>query len=62
MPAQHGPREGSAAAYSLKSVRDQARAVAEQAERSYQRLFARWQARPKSDLVLQEWPGTRTQT
>ncbi|MFY1991988.1 transposase [Achromobacter xylosoxidans] len=48
MPAQHSSRKGSAAAYSLKSVRDQEWAVAEQAERTYQRLFSRWkQARPK---------------
>lgn len=41
----------------------EARAVAEQAERSCQRMFARWkQARAKSDVVLLEWPGTRTQT
>jgi hypothetical protein len=32
----------------LKSVRDQERAVAEQAERTYQRLFSRWkQAGPR---------------
>lgn len=57
MPAQHGSRKGSAAAYSLKSVRDQERAVAEQAERSYQRLFSRWkQARPRQDTVRVQWP------
>ncbi|VWC73770.1 IS110 family transposase [Burkholderia contaminans] len=39
--AQHGSRKGSAAAYSLKSVRQQERAVAEQSERTYQRLFNR---------------------
>ncbi|MDR8398479.1 IS110 family transposase [Paraburkholderia sp. USG1] len=59
MPAQHGPRKGSAAAYSLKSVRDQERAVAEQAERCYQRLFSRWkQARPRTDTAGIQWPRT----
>lgn len=58
-PAQHGSRKGSAAAYSLKSVRDQERAVAEQAERSYQRLFSRWkQARPRADTAGIQWPRT----
>ncbi|MFA8356913.1 hypothetical protein ACEPT7_03260 [Burkholderia ubonensis] len=50
MPAQHGSRKG---AYSMKIVRDQERAVAEQAERVYQRLFCRRkQSRPKSDDEL----------
>jgi transposase len=41
MPAQHGPRKGgSAAAYSPKSVRDQERAVAEQAERPNEPISA----------------------
>lgn len=58
MPAQHGSRKGSAAAYSLKSVRDQERAIAEQAERTYQRLFSRWkQARPNNREVPLVWPG-----
>jgi transposase len=58
MPAQHGSRKGTAAAYSLKSVRDQERAVAEQAERTYQRLFSRWkQARPKGHEAPLLWPG-----
>lgn len=35
MQAQHGSRKGSAEAYSLKSVRDKERAVAEQSERTY---------------------------
>ncbi|HDR8936362.1 TPA: IS110 family transposase, partial [Burkholderia vietnamiensis] len=61
MPAQHGPRKGSAAAYSLKSVRQQERAVAEQSERTYQRLFNRWkQSRPKSDSAPIRWPQART--
>ncbi|MFM0758075.1 transposase [Paraburkholderia strydomiana] len=61
MPAQHGPRKGPAAAHSLKGVRDQERAVAEQAERTYQRLFSRWkQARPKGREAPVLWPGTPT--
>ncbi|RQR94662.1 IS110 family transposase [Burkholderia sp. Bp8991] len=61
MPAQHGSRKGPAAAYSLKSVRQQERAVAEQSERTYQRLFNRWkQSRPKSDSAPIRWPETRT--
>lgn len=49
LSSQRGGRKGSAAAYNLKSVRDQERAVAEQAERTYQRLFSRWkQAGPKN--------------
>lgn len=61
MPAQHGSRKGSAAAYSLKSVRQQERAVAEQSERTYQRLFNRWkQSRPKSDCAPIRWPEART--
>jgi transposase len=61
MPAQHGSRKGSAAAYSLKSVREQERAVAEQSERVYQRLFSRWkQTRPKGHEAPLAWPRTRT--
>lgn len=61
MPAQHGSRKGSAAAYSLKSVRQQERAVAEQSERTYQRLFNRWkQSRPKSESAVIRWPEART--
>jgi transposase len=56
MPAQHGSRKGSAAAYSLKSVRDQERDVAEQAQRTYQRLFSRWkQACPKGHEAPPSW-------
>jgi transposase len=46
-PAKRG-QKGKAAAYSLKHVRDQERALAEQAERDYTRFVARWRARPKS--------------
>jgi transposase len=46
-PAKRG-QKGEAAAYSLKHVRDQERALAEQAERAYAKFVARWQARPKS--------------
>lgn len=56
MPAQKGPRKGISAAYSWKEVRDLERATAEQAERTYQRLFSRWkQARPKSASTAR-WP------
>nr|WP_260435898.1 transposase [Burkholderia sp. Bp9131] len=61
MPAQHGSRKGSAAAYSLKSVHQQERAVAEQSEQTCQRLFNRWkQSRPKSDSAPIRWPEART--
>ncbi|WP_080971054.1 IS110 family transposase [Burkholderia cepacia] len=61
MPARHGSHKGSAAAYSLKSVRQQERAVAAQSERTYQRLFNRWkQSRPKSDSTPIRWPEART--
>ena len=60
MPAQHGPRRGIAAGYSLKSVRDQERAVAEQSERVYQRLFSRWkQVRPQASATSKQWPPMR---
>lgn len=56
MPAKHGSRKGIGAAYNLKSVRDQERAMAEQAEKNYQRLFSRWkQSRPPHAGTLQ-WP------
>jgi transposase len=56
MPAEHGSRKGIGAAYNLKSVRDQERAMAEQAEKNYQRLFARWkQLRPQNAKSLR-WP------
>jgi transposase len=46
-PAKRG-QKGEAAAYSLKQVRNQERAIAEQAERAYARFVARWRVRPKS--------------
>lgn len=46
-PAQRG-QKGEAAAYSLKYVRDQERAIVEQAERAYVRQVARWRAQPKA--------------
>jgi transposase len=61
MPARRGGPAGSAAAYNLKSVRDQERAIAEQAERAYQRLFSRWkQARPKNNRPTAQWPPQPT--
>ncbi|MGF6936380.1 transposase [Paraburkholderia sp. UCT70] len=57
MPARRGSHRGSAAAYNLKSVRDQERAVAEQAERAYQRLFSRSkQTRPGNKRTSTQWP------
>jgi transposase len=44
MPSRRG-QKGKAAAYSLKDVRAQERALAEQAEHAYQRLVADWQAK-----------------
>jgi transposase len=61
MPARRGGPKGSAAAYNLKSVRDQERAIAEQAERAYQRLFSRWkQARPGNKPASTQWPPRQT--
>jgi len=52
-----GGRKGTAAAYNLKSVRDQERATAEQAERTYRRLFARWkQSGPTQPIRKPAWP------
>lgn len=52
-----GGRKGTAAAYNIKSVRDQERATAEQAERTYQRLFARWkQSGPTQPIRKPAWP------
>ncbi|MHB1488545.1 MAG: hypothetical protein ACYCZM_13500 [Acidimicrobiales bacterium] len=44
-PARPGSRPGTAAAYSLKSVRDRERAVLEQAETAYQHMVTGWQPR-----------------
>ena len=44
MPSRRG-QKGTAAAYSLKDVRAREKALAEQAERSYQQLVADWQAK-----------------
>ena len=44
MPSRRG-QKGSAAAYSLKDVRAREKALAEQAERTYQHLVADWQAK-----------------
>lgn len=46
-PAQRG-QKGEAAAYSLKYVRDQERAIVEQAERAYVRQVARSRTQPKA--------------
>jgi transposase len=49
MPARRGGQKGLGGDYNLKAVRDQERAVAEQSEKVYQRLFSRWQqSKPKS--------------
>ena len=59
VPAQRGGEKGPAAAYNLKSVRDRERATAEQAERSYQRLFSRWkQSGPRQPVQKVVWPPT----
>lgn len=47
LPVRKGSRKGIAADYSLKHVRDRERAMAEQGERSYARMVARWRAQPK---------------
>ena len=44
MPSRRG-QKGKAAAYSLKDVRAQERALTEQAEHAYQRLVADWRAK-----------------
>lgn len=62
MPAQPGNRRGIGAAYNLKAVRDQERALAEQAEKTYQRLFSRWkQSRPR-DAASVPWPKRQADT
>lgn len=56
MPAQRGSRKGIGAAYNLKSVRDQERAAAEQAEKAYQRLFSRWKQSRPPNASSSHWP------
>jgi transposase len=56
MPKQHGSRKGIGAAYNLKEVRDQERAIAEQAEKMYQRLFSRWKQSRPHDATSVPWP------
>ncbi|MCS0627928.1 IS110 family transposase [Telluria mixta] len=61
MPEKHGSHKGLGADYNLKAIRDQERAVAEQAEKVYQKLFSRWrQAKPKEAQPC-PWPPKRNQ-
>ena len=48
LPPRKGSKKGIAADYSMKHVRDRERAMAEQAERSYARMVARWRTQPKA--------------
>jgi transposase len=48
-PAKKGGRRGAAYAYNIKSLRDQEKAIAENAERAYVHLVNAWQPRPPKD-------------
>jgi len=56
MPARRGGHKGLGGEYSLKAVRDQEKAVAEQSEKVYQRLFSRWRATRPKDAPSCHWP------
>jgi transposase len=43
---QKGNRCGPTYAYNVKALRDQERAIAEQAERAYEHLVGRWRPKP----------------
>jgi transposase len=58
MPARRG-RKGTAASYSLKDVRQQELALAEQAEQAYRQQVADWQARGPGKPGVAAANGTR---
>ena len=62
MPAQHGGHKGIGAAYNLKEVRDQERAAAEQAEKTYQRLFSKWKQLRPTHARTRQWPIAKEMT
>ena len=45
-PAKKGNQRGAAYAYNVKELRDREKAIAEQAERAYEQLVARWRQKP----------------
>lgn len=45
-PAKKGNKRGAAYAHNVKELRDQEKAVAEQAERAYEHLVAAWRPKP----------------
>ena len=50
-PQKKGSRRGPTYAYNIKELRDQERALAEQAERTYERFVERWKTRrPKNGV------------
>lgn len=63
LPARRGGPAGTAAAYSLKTVRDRERAVLEQAEAAYQHLAGDWQpSRPPPGHPRQPASPSRART
>lgn len=52
MPTHRGGHKGLGGEYSLKAVRDQEEAVAEQSEKVYQRLFSRWSASKRRPWLI----------
>ena len=59
LPQKKGNRRGSAYAYNVKELRDQERAVAEQAERTYERFVGTWKSRRPKDGVRERLNPTR---
>jgi hypothetical protein len=55
-PSQRGPKPGPAAGYSLKTVRDREKAIAEAAETAYRFAIQRWQPRRPSGPGNQRAP------
>ena len=58
MPQKKGNRRGPAYAYNVKALRDQERAIAEQAEKTYEQFVARWKSRPPKAAAGARHPGT----
>lgn len=59
LPQKKGNRRGPAYAYNVKELRDQERAVAEQAERTYERFVESWKSRRPKDGVRERLNPTR---
>jgi transposase len=60
MPARRG-QKGSAAAYSIKALRDQEKRQVEQAERAYQRFVSGWQPRGPKERHAARCTGATTE-